>query len=191
MTKQQIFIRGGVFLDIGCGNGFFSNVLIQDGLDVFGVDYDKELIDIANLTYRKNSGNKDERFYVSDIGEKRLPDPISSNSFSCILSTEVIEHLYSPDNYLSFCHSILEDRGTIIISTPYHGWLKNVLIAVTNRWDYHHRTLLEGSHIKFFSKITLRSIIERNGFRIRKMYGIGRVPFLWNSIICVSEKVED
>lgn len=44
---------------------------------------------------------------------------------------EVIEHLYSPRTFAAFIRSILEANGggRFILTTPYHGYLKNLSIA--------------------------------------------------------------
>ena len=82
-------------------------------------------------------------------------------------------------------------RGVFVVSTPYHGYLKNLLIALFNKWDSHHFSLIEGAHIKFFSKKTLKLILERNGFSLQSVVGVGRIPFLWRTMVAVAVKTRD
>ena len=42
-----------------------------------------------------------------------------------------------------------------MLSTPYHGYLKNLALAVSGRMDRHFTALHVGGHIKFFSIETL------------------------------------
>jgi len=63
---------------------------------------------------------------------------------------EVIEHLYSPKTYLANIYNWLKDDGYLILTTPYHGYLKNLAIALFNKFDNHFNPLWEGGHIKFF-----------------------------------------
>lgn len=77
------------------------------------------------------------------------------------------------------------------MSTPYHGYLKNFMISILNKWDAHHFSLVEGGHIKFFSMRTLRTIIERNGFVVKEIKGVGRVPYLWGTMVAVAFKAEN
>jgi len=109
-------------------------------------------------------------------------------NYDIILSIEVIEHLYSPDTYLSNINYWLKDSGLLILTTPYHGWLKNLAIAVTNKFDKHVNPLWEGGHIKFFSKKTIFEILKRNRFKPLMFKGIGRLPYLWKSMLIVAEK---
>jgi 2-polyprenyl-6-hydroxyphenyl methylase/3-demethylubiquinone-9 3-methyltransferase len=101
---------------------------------------------------------------------------------------EVIEHLYSPEKYIQNIHRWLKENGILIITTPYHGYLKNLVIALLNKFDTHFNPLWEGGHIKFFSKKSLIELLMKNKFDILKFRGAGRLPFLWKSMIIVSRK---
>ena len=76
------------------------------------------------------------------------------------------------------------------VSTPYHGYLKNLMLSLFDHWDVHHTSLREGGHIKFWSKRTLLSLLENNGFKALSFYGVGRVPYLWKSMIVVAQKCD-
>jgi 2-polyprenyl-3-methyl-5-hydroxy-6-metoxy-1,4-benzoquinol methylase len=108
--------------------------------------------------------------------------------FDICISTEVVEHLYFPRMLPIFAKAVLNDNGFFIISTPYHGYLKNLLLSIFGYWDKHLDPLWDGGHIKIWSKKTLTILLQQNGFRVIKFYGAGRFPFLWKSIIVVSER---
>ena len=72
--------------------------------------------------------------------------------------------------------------GEIIISTPYHGYLKNLAIALTNKMDHHFTTLWDGGHIKFWSKRSLTVLLNEFGFEVTQFSGSGRLPYLWKSM---------
>ena len=80
---------------------------------------------------------------------------------------EVIEHLYSPRTFAAFVRSILEANGggRFILTTPYHGYLKNLSIALAGKADRHYSALWEGGHIKFWSRRTLAILLREAGFR--------------------------
>jgi hypothetical protein len=71
----------------------------------------------------------------------------------------------------------------VIISTPYHGYLKNIVLSITGAMDKHFTVLWDGGHIKFWSRKTLTSLLEEQGFHVDKFIGCGRVPYLWKSMI--------
>jgi 2-polyprenyl-3-methyl-5-hydroxy-6-metoxy-1,4-benzoquinol methylase len=68
------------------------------------------------------------------------------------IATEVIEHLVRPRNLPRFAKQLLRPGGYLIISTPYHGYLKNLVLALSNKWDSHLTPLRDGGHIKLWSR---------------------------------------
>src|SRR6266700_523843 len=57
------------------------------------------------------------------------PSAVGADSFDVAIATEVIEHLVRPHNLPGFAKQLLRPGGHLIISTPYHGYLKNPFIA--------------------------------------------------------------
>jgi 2-polyprenyl-3-methyl-5-hydroxy-6-metoxy-1,4-benzoquinol methylase len=167
-----------VILDIGCGNGWLVNHLIKLGYNAYGIDASESGIALA-----KQSDS--ERFFVQDVTANKLPAALENIPFNTIISTEVIEHLYAPRDYLNMCVDIFarSGGGELIITTPYHGYLKNIALSVTGQMDKHFTVLWDGGHIKFWSKKTLTALLEEKGFKDIHFTGCGRLPFLWKSMM--------
>lgn len=162
-------------LDVGCGNGVIACRLLADGFDIYGIDASETGINIASEKYPG-------RFFVQDISSEQLPDALSTFQFDVVISTEVIEHLYAPRSYMKLIKNILLRGGVVIISTPYHGYLKNLVMALTNKMDNHFTVLWDGGHIKFWSKRSLTNLLTEFGFKVTEFRGSGRVPYLWKSM---------
>lgn len=169
-------------LDLGCGNGALVNFLIDNGYDAYGTDASEEGIRIAKELHP-------ERFALQDLSSQHLPQQLAQHSFNTILATEVIEHLYDPRKFIAFCKTILQQNGggEVILSTPYHGYLKNLLLGFAGKWDSHMSPLWDGGHIKLWSKQTLTQLLEEGGFTVTAFAGCGRVPYLWKSMIVRAE----
>lgn len=163
-------------LDLGCGNGYLVNYLISQGYNVFGTDASSEGITIARQT-------NPERFFIQDISTGKLPQELQNFKFDTIISTEVIEHLYDPEGFIRFCRQALNGKGEIILSTPYHGYLKNLMLSLFNKWDSHLGSTWLGGHIKFWSRVTLSKLLINNGFTIVSFKGCGRFSYFWKSMI--------
>lgn len=179
-------IKNKLILDIGCGNGWLTAILIQKGFEVYGTDASESGIEIANQ--RKECQTQEgikKRFFVQDLSTDTLPNELRHLEFDTIISTEVIEHLYDPRKYISFCKNILQQNngGEILITTPYHGYLKNLLLSLTGKMDAHFTALWDGGHIKFWSKKTLTQLLEEDDFEVTDFVGCGRLPFLWKSML--------
>jgi 2-polyprenyl-3-methyl-5-hydroxy-6-metoxy-1,4-benzoquinol methylase len=164
-------------LDMGCGNGEIANLLLAEGFDVMGIDASVTGVEVAN---KKNPG----RFFVHDVSQEKLPAEVADIPFDIVISTEVIEHLYAPRAYMRLIQKTLQAKhGQVILSTPYHGYLKNVALALMGKMDRHYTALWDGGHIKFWSRQTLTSLLEEFGFRVTDFRGAGRLPYLWKSMI--------
>ncbi|GAL84068.1 methyltransferase domain protein [Sporocytophaga myxococcoides] len=171
-------------LDLGCGNGLMTKAILEMGYDIYGIDASETVINIASKSHPN-------RFFLQDISDKNLPVEIIDKKFDTIISTEVIEHIYNPYQYLAFCSKIFENNrheGQLILSTPYHGYLKNLALAVSGKMDFHYHPLSVGGHIKFWSKNTLGKLLTECGYEVKNFQGAGRLPYLWKSMIVVGER---
>lgn len=163
-------------LDLGCGNGYLVNYLISLGYKAYGTDASEAGIRIAQQT-------NPERFYVQDLSTGQLPEELQKIKFDTVISTEVIEHLYDPEGFIDFCKQLLPPQGEILISTPYHGYLKNLILSVFDKWDQHMNPVWLGGHIKMWSARTLSGLLAQKGFNVTNFKGCGRFPYLWKSMI--------
>ncbi len=170
--------RNKLIIDLGCGGGTMVNIITQKGYKAYGTDASESAIKLAKEKLPNN-------FFVQDLTKQDLPDPIVKLPFDTIISTEVVEHLYDPRGYMQFCKNVLlkNGGGEIFLTTPYHGYLKNVALALTNSMDGHYSALWDGGHIKFWSRNTLTTLLEEAGFTVTDFVGCGRLPYLWKSML--------
>jgi 2-polyprenyl-3-methyl-5-hydroxy-6-metoxy-1,4-benzoquinol methylase len=175
-------LRGRRVVDIGCGNGALCRELASRGYDVVGCEPSAE-----NLRFAQRAAPE---LVFHELGVDDDPSPLGNESFDVAIATEVIEHLAKPRNLPRFAKQLLRPGGHLIISTPYHGYLKNLILALTNKWDAHLNPFWDGGHIKFWSRNTLSQLLNETGFRIVRFIGAGRLPFLWKSMIVVAQKPE-
>jgi 2-polyprenyl-3-methyl-5-hydroxy-6-metoxy-1,4-benzoquinol methylase len=169
-------------LDLGSGNGVLCRELDRLGFSVAGVEPSPDGWLAAT------EASPSIPFYNLSVDD--CPDEIvaSEGLFDVVVSTEVVEHLYAPHLLSRFAWQCLKPGGSLIVSTPYHGYLKNLAIAVLGNWDNHHTSLWCGGHIKFWSRQTLVKLLEDEGFSFGSFHGIGRLPWFWKSMILVVSK---
>lgn len=170
-------------MDLGAGNGSLCAKLAAAGYDVVGVENDKQGCELALAEYPQIP------FY--NLGVEDKPEIIMNdqNTFDVVVSTEVVEHLFSPHLLPLFANQVLSRNGYLIVSTPYHGYLKNLALAIFGKWDAHLTALWHGGHIKFWSRKTLTQLLQENGFMVTEFAGVGRVPLLWKSMVLVAKKI--
>jgi 2-polyprenyl-3-methyl-5-hydroxy-6-metoxy-1,4-benzoquinol methylase len=150
-------------------------------MEVTGCDVDTQGIEVAaqctsQVKYVHLTGYDD-------------PQKLGDDHFDAVISTEVIEHLFLPRYLPRFAKAVLRPGGYLIISCPYHGYLKNLALSLLNKWDSHHEPLRNGGHIKFWSRKTLTLLIQAEGFKVLEFYGAGRMRFFWKSMIIVAQKI--
>jgi 2-polyprenyl-3-methyl-5-hydroxy-6-metoxy-1,4-benzoquinol methylase len=143
----ELLLPGSRVLDVGCGNGFTAGQFLERGCEVVGIDLSESGIELARQKY------PNARFEVVRADERILVN-LECNPFDIVVSTEVIEHLYAPRLYIQGCYAALKRGGRFICSTPYHGYLKNLLIALTGRTIAHATPLWDGGHIKLWDRAT-------------------------------------
>lgn len=171
--------RPGRVFDLGCGNGSVAAALSGAGYDVAGVDPSVEGIAVARTAH---PGLRLEIGSAYDDLAARF------GTFPAVISLEVVEHVYAPRHYAATLFSLVEPGGVALVSTPYHGYLKNLALAATGRMDAHYTALWDHGHIKFWSRKTLGTLLREAGFEVPRFLRVGRVPALAKSMLAITRK---
>jgi len=172
LSSQRLF-------ELGCGNGVVAHLVASHGWSVVGVDPSIGGIQQGN----QNFPNIPLYIGSSDDGLATL-----YGKFPVVLSLEVIEHVYNPRKYAACVYSLLEEGGVAIISTPYHSYIKNLVLALTGKMDAHFTALWDFGHIKFWSMATLNCLLKEVGFKSVEYRLVGRIPCLAKSMIAIARK---
>jgi SAM-dependent methyltransferase len=140
-------------IEVGCGDASFTLDLSRYSARVTAIDLSAGQIE-ENI--RRFPGI---RFLQHDVAERF---PFADGEFAVIWCSEVLEHLFDPAYALREMHRILRPGGRLLVTVPYHGGLKNVLIALC-KWDEHFAP--HNPHIRFYTKRTLARIVGAAGFK--------------------------
>jgi SAM-dependent methyltransferase len=104
-------MRGGErVLDAGCGTGYGSQLLLQKGAFVVGIDNSSLAVEYAHEHY----GGTEIKFARMDC--QRLA--FSDAQFDFLVCFEVFEHMEDQDGFLRECLRVMRPAGTLILSTP-------------------------------------------------------------------------
>ncbi|HUA94795.1 MAG TPA: class I SAM-dependent methyltransferase [Acidimicrobiales bacterium] len=166
---------GRRLLDLGCGNGALTAELAVAGWEVTGLDFEESGIE------RARQAHPGVTFAVHDIYQP-LPESLRGR-FDAVLSAEVIEHLFLPRELFARAREAVSAPSTIVVTTPYHGYAKNLALAVTGKFDGHWVPGSDYGHIKFFSRRTLAALARECGVEPYWWHRVGRIPPLAASMI--------
>lgn len=139
-------------LEIGCGDASFTKDLARFSKKVTAIDISSQQLALNREKYPETE------FIAHDLAE---PLPFSSDRFRAIWCSEVLEHLFDPAFALREMQRVLEPGGFVLVTVPYHGFFKNICIALF-KWDHHFNP--EYPHIRFFTRNTLQTLCEKAGF---------------------------
>jgi 2-polyprenyl-3-methyl-5-hydroxy-6-metoxy-1,4-benzoquinol methylase len=147
--KYKSFVNNR-FLDIGCATGLLVKHMKDRGWDSKGLEICRES---AEYGIKKRGVN----IIISRLSDAGFND----NYFSVIHFSHVIEHVPLPLNFLKEVYRILAPGGMIIIATPNVDSLQAVLFK--DKW----RSAI-ADHLTLFSRKTLKKMLIKAGFKIRK-----------------------
>lgn len=165
--------------DLGCGNGALVAALLGRGYTPAGADPSEDGIRFARA---QNAG--------ADLQVGSAYDDLAAafGRFPAVVSLEVVEHVFYPRKYARGVYDLLEPGGIAILSTPYHGYWKNLALAVTGKWDAHLSPLWDYGHIKFWSAWSLGVLLAEAGLTVERTIRVGRIPPLAKSMIVVARR---
>lgn len=149
------------------------------GYSVTAIDPSSSGIRLASQAYANVSFA--ERSAYDDLAKE-------FGSFPAVVSLEVVEHCYWPRKFADTAFTLCEPGGVAIISTPFHGYLKNLALAVAGKFDSHWSPLWDGGHIKFWSENSLSTLLKERGFSEVSFVRVGRIAIFAKSMIAVARK---
>ena len=152
-------------IEIGCGEANFSNQLIKDNIEVWGVE--------PNIEAAKVASNKLLKVLTGTIGETifNLPE----DYFDVIILNDVIEHLIYQEEDLKKLKPKLNKGGILVCSIPNVRYSKNIFNLIFKRdWKYTESGILDNTHFRFFTKKSINRMFKECGFTIQTIKGVNR-----------------
>lgn len=163
-------------LDASCGKGTFIRFLRSLGIHVVGMD-------IALPALREARNAKGCREFVAASAESPLPFPDST--FNAVWFGETLAHLFDGHFALSEFNRVLKPGGLLILTTPYHGLVKNLAIVLFS-FDEHFYP--DNYRIRFYDRVGLERSLKRAGFKPEVWKGVGRAWPMWKSFFVAARK---
>lgn len=160
-------------LEIGCGDGGVGAVLKKQ-FECMAIGI--ELSDAAAEKARVHL----DHVYVDNIETMDLSG--LGCTFDVIVANDVLEHLIDPWSAVSRLRPLLNDGGRFVASIPnircYKALFKLIFKA---EWQYCDAGILDRTHLRFFTKSSIRALFEDNGYQIESIEALRppRIRHIW------------
>lgn len=176
-------VRTDSLLDVGCGDGSLT-IRFKEKLgakSVAGIEISQDGV----LAARKQG--IDARKANLDL--EKLP--FDEASFDFVLCSEVIEHLFDPDNILKEIHRVLRPNGFLLLTTPnISSWYDRlslllgyqpISVPVSLRNPEigrlrNFQSLAGREHVRFFTTKAIKLMLMKHGFQNMRVSGWMKVP---------------
>ncbi len=156
----DIGIKKGRLLDIGTGQGVFVEEAKTAGYEARGIDLCAALVAKAQAR-------------GVDVQHKAAEDLDTSEGalFDVVTMMDLIEHVPDPLAVLATVRKLLKPKGELVVYTPNHRSAVVLMARALARTgaDFAVREIFGSNHLTFFDDRTLRALLSKAGFSIRKM----------------------
>ena len=155
-------------LDLGCGDGLLTRIIIQlvGRRNLVGVDPDPAEIALADKTGIYSSLH-------TALGDS-VPEPDAS--FDWVLSNSVLEHIEHIEPVLAEVGRLLRPTGEFIFTVPgpdFHACLRGPLRPGASRASYLRQIDQRLAHYRYWGPVEWRDPLATNGMRL-----VSAVPYL-------------
>lgn len=150
-----------LLLDVACGDGYLSKYF--ENFEYHGIDFAKEQVQKAKKRKLK--------VICYDLTKKW---PYKDKKFDVLLASEIIEHVFDTDFFLSECNRVLKPGGIIILTTPNIcslGARIKMLFGKRPPAIECRAGKNNAGHIRAFSYADLKELFEDNSFAVEKTKG--------------------
>lgn len=159
-------LKANKILDAPAGVGVLAEMLKSKGLDVTGLDIEKN-----------KCRPKDKKIVIGDL---TYGIPIKDQTFDAVVCVEGIEHLSDSLRVIREIHRVLKRNGYLILTTPNAVNLRSRMkffIRGELFW-FDEIAIHKFGHISPQFPFLLEHFISEAGFRILKITGNNRLSFL-------------
>lgn len=158
LVSRMIKGIGNQILDVGCGPGVIGEMIDIQENSLIGVD----------RVEPRQGRERFREFVVYDL-ECGLPvAELAGRHFDYILLLDILEHLVNPTLALQDVHRIADPKTAIVISVPNVANIYVRLSLLVGRFEYADRGILDRTHVRFFTRSSLKQWVRENGFVIEK-----------------------
>jgi 2-polyprenyl-3-methyl-5-hydroxy-6-metoxy-1,4-benzoquinol methylase len=151
-------------LDVGCGSGAFGRLLrsARPGMELWAVEPDPASARAAQDGF--------DRVVPGTFPDRRIPP----GKFDVVLCADVLEHMAEPEMALRAAAQATAAGGMMVASIPNVRNWRHVLWPLFRhgKWEYTERGILDRTHLRFFTRSSMRDLFTDNDWLVESVTGI-------------------
>ena len=155
-------------LELGCATGSATKVFQERGCSVTGIEIDPEAAQRAKEFA--------DEVIVGDLDTMDVRAALGDATFDVIVAADVLEHLRDPSSCLQACLDHLAPGGEVVLSIPNVAHVDVRLALLRGEFEYQSWGLLDGTHLRFFTRRTLGQFLSDNGLVALQWQRTTRAP---------------
>jgi 2-polyprenyl-3-methyl-5-hydroxy-6-metoxy-1,4-benzoquinol methylase len=156
-----------VLLDVGCGSGAFGRLVRsrRPTMELWAVEPDPAAARAAEDGF--------DHVIVGEFPHVALPD----GRFDVVLCADVLEHMAEPEVALCAATRALAHGGAMVASIPNVRHWRAVMWPLLRHgtWTYTERGVLDRTHLRFFTRRSMRGFFLDNGWSVESVTGINMI----------------
>jgi SAM-dependent methyltransferase len=170
---------GSMFLDAGAGFGRHAFEAARRGARVVALDYAEEETTVTRATFAAmfEAGEIKSENLVAVLRGDATRLPFADNTFDCIVTSEVLEHIQNDVAALHELSRVLKPGGVLAATVP--SWFPEKINWMLS--DEYHAPFVQGGHVRIYSGTELKAKLRAAGLIIQdehRAHGL-HSPYWW------------
>ena len=170
---------GDKFLDAGAGFGRHAFEAARQGATVFALDYAAEEVLTTRNTFGAMLEAKQitEKVYGGVLRGDATKLPFEDNTFDCVVTSEVLEHIQDDVSVISELHRVLKPGCSLGVTVP-SWWPEKINWMLS---DEYHAPKSVGGHVRIYSATELKAKLRSAGLEVTDSHHAHALhsPYWW------------
>ena len=155
---ERFNLKCGKLIEVGAGTGQFCEEMVKK----------KHFQEVVAIEPTPSSAESSRKRGLKVIEKPVEEVPLEDGGADMIVSFEVLEHLFSPKDYLNSCKRLTKEGGTVIVTCPnVKGFDVNLLREVSDT--------ITPEHLNLFHPASLKRLFESVGLEVLQLMTPGRL----------------
>ncbi len=149
-------------LEIGVGEGFLLNLMLNRGLDAIGIDY-------SSFGIRAHNPEVERYVTFGHVAELLASFAQQEKLFDIVIAKHIFEHVINPVELTKLCHQVLRPNGALVVQVP-NDFSVVQNLALEQNFISSQFWLAPPEHLHYFSRQSLINLLESFRFSVEDAF---------------------